>query len=170
MTGTLFVFALNMPVTVRHTDLTRRQGDAPELPPLARWLGADTLNTDLVELFPVDDLADLSLPDYLSAAYDVEAEELRKAAPRLRALGGSILLVPDEALDEPFQPGPEATEIARLPMPEADHRARLPKAQVPRKPASPPKTARPPRSGPRWIGPLIAVAFLIAAGLIWSLT
>lgn len=167
----LQVFALNMPVSVRHTNLTRQQGLGPELPPLAEWLRAPDLNLQLVELFPVKDLEELSLPDYLAAAYDIAPEALREAGPRLRALGGTVLLVPSRALSAAATPGPEATEIARLPLPQASHDAVLPKAQIPRRdtpPAPQPAPAAP--GGARWRTVLVVVALAVAALAVLSLS
>lgn len=166
----LQIFALNMPVTVRHTNLTRQQGLGPELPPLAEWLRTPELNLQKIELFPIKDLDDLSLPDYLSAAYDIAPEDLREAAPRLRALGGTVLLVPSAALSEAANPGPEATEIARLPLPEARHDAVLPKADIPRSPSATPveeKSSKPLGTVSRTI--LVVVALVIAALVVLSL-
>ena len=82
---TLYVFALNTPVSVTLTELTRARGETAGLPPLGDWLGLTALDTDRVELFPVADLGDMPLSGYLSTAYDAEIDGPRHAA---RCAGG----------------------------------------------------------------------------------
>jgi aspartate carbamoyltransferase catalytic subunit len=57
---TLHIFAINGESDLRHTNLTRAQGLSPDLPALEEWLGVDTLLTDLIEVFPIEDLGDMS--------------------------------------------------------------------------------------------------------------
>jgi hypothetical protein len=130
VTVVLHVLALNLPLEMRHTHLTRQQGETPDLPDLATWLGVGTLQTDQIELFPVADLAGLSLSAYVMAAFDVDEAALEEAVKRLDVLEGSVLLVPSSAVDAEPSPGAEATLIASLPMAEPDHSADLPPADV----------------------------------------
>ena len=120
MTAVLHVLALNLPLEIRHTHLTRQQDETPDLPDLAAWLGVGTLQTDQIELFPVADMA----------AFDVDEAALEEAVKRLDVLEGSVLLVPSSAVDALPSPGAEATLIASLPMAEPDHSADLPPADV----------------------------------------
>jgi len=166
----LHIFALNRDVTARHTNLTRAQGDTADLPPLADWIGADSLATDRIELFPVEDLGDLDLSAYVGAAFDLEDGPLATAASRLNAIGGAVLLAPDSAVDGALVPGPEATLIASLPMAVADHDADLPKAVVTPSPASTPE----PQIAPEPLRPAIVLwvllTILVVAGVSWWLT
>jgi len=128
---TLHVFALNTDdPDLRHTNLTRALGERPELPPLAEWLGLESLNTSEIELFPVKDLGDMSLSDYISAAFSPDPDIPAATRQKLDALDGSVLLVPDSAFAIAPTPGPEATAIATLPLARPDHSADLPAAEV----------------------------------------
>lgn len=162
---TLYVFALNTPVSVTLTDLSRARGEAVGLPPLAAWLGLEALDTDRVEMFPIDDLGELPLSSYLATAHD--ADPTGQSA-RLDALEGSVLLVPERAVTGTPAPGPEATLVATLPTAAADHQARLAPAAIPDteqkpEPADPAMPARP-------LGWIIAVALALAALILWVVT
>lgn len=126
---TLHIFALNSESDLRHTHLTRARGETVHLPPLADWLGV-AVDTGEVELFPLKDLDDMSLSDYVTAAFAPEAEMARADRARMDALDGSVLLVPDTALGGAAKPGAALTLIASLPLAQADHRASLPRAEV----------------------------------------
>ena len=146
---TLHVFALNTPVAVSHTNLTRQNGEAPDLPPLAAWLGVDALDTDQVELFPLENLGTMSLSDYIQLAFAPEESIPAEVRLRLDALSGAVLLVPDSAIAGDPIPGAEATHIADIVLAEADHSATLPKADAaptprPSLPQEPPRESVPP--------------------------
>lgn len=126
----LHIFALNEPVTVSHTHLTRQKGEAPELPPLADWLGVTKIDTDEIELFLIKELSDMALSDYIALAFAPEDTLPRDAQTRLDALEGAVLLAPDTALPAPAKPGPQATLIASLPLARADNSASLPNAST----------------------------------------
>lgn len=126
---TLHVLALTTDADLRHTHLTRAQGDGADLPDLAGWLGVDTLDTDEIEVFPVKDLGDLSLSDYVSMAFALEAIR-RQDRARMDALEGTVLLVPDTAIPAPPEPGANATLVTSLPLTKPDHDAVLPKAAL----------------------------------------
>lgn len=125
----LHVFALTIDTDLRHTHLTRAQGESVDLPDLADWLGVATLDTDEIEVFPVKDLGDLSLGDYVDLAFAPEAID-RQDRARMDALEGTVLLVPDTALSAPPAPGPNAAPVATLPLSQPDHDAALPKAAI----------------------------------------
>lgn len=162
---TLFVFALNTPVTVTLTDLSRAQGLATDLPPLAAWLGLEGLDTDRIELFPINDLGELTLSQYLTMAHTAE---IGSHTARLDALDGSVLLVPDRAVTGTPTPGPEATLIATLPTAKADHSADLEKAVIPLKPTSEPEAKpKPPMGAMPWIA---GAGLILAALILWWLT
>jgi hypothetical protein len=163
MSDTLHIFAVNAETDMRHTHLTRTRGEERELPPLTEWLGAE-VDTAEIELFPVGDLGDMSLSEYVTMAFGPESIA-PQAARRMDALKGHVLLVPESALSEEPAPGREATLIATLPLAAADHDASLPKADVtpmPRPDADPlPEPRR--RGSVIWLlGAVIALALLIA--------
>ena len=128
MSERLHVFAMNTETGLRHTHLTRAQGEAPALPPLADWLGT-AVETDEIELFPIRDLGDMMLSDYITMAFAPEALDSDDAR-RMNALLGDVLLVPERALGAPPRPGAALTLIASLPLARADHKATLPKASM----------------------------------------
>ena len=128
MSDTLHILAVNAKTEVRHTHLTRARGEVPVLPPLTEWLGAE-VDEGEVELFPVRDLGDMALSDYVTMAFAPESIP-PEAARRMDALKGHVLLVPERALSEEPAPGKEATLIASLPLAGADHGGSLPKADV----------------------------------------
>lgn len=129
----LHVFALNTDLDLRHTHLTRARGEVADLPPLADWLGV-TVDPDEVELFPVRDLDNMTLSDYVTAAFAPESEIARGDRARIDALAGSVLLVPDRALGDAAggapKPGAALTLVASLPLAQADHVATLPRVDV----------------------------------------
>ncbi|MBF9030701.1 hypothetical protein HKCCE3408_09895 [Rhodobacterales bacterium HKCCE3408] len=166
----LLVFALpEAPPDLRHTDLTRQRGEAPDLPPLHEWIGVDGIDTDKIELFPVDDVASMGLGTYLSTAYDVDADALAEAGPRIDSVKGSVLIVPEDALTGRPDPGADATLVASLPLPNARHIAAMPKADVgPQAPA--PGPSGPPASRPRGVPLIVLAGLALAAILLWVLT
>ena len=103
MSERLHVFAMNTETGLRHTHLTRAQGEAPALPPLADWLGT-AVETDEIELFPIRDLGDMMLSDYITMAFAPEALDSDDAR-RMNALLGDVLLVPERALGGAAQAG-----------------------------------------------------------------
>ncbi len=127
---TLHIFAVNGESELRHTNLTRAQGLAPDLPPLEAWLGLDVLSTDQIEIFPVEDLGDMTLTDYVVMAFDPVPPPAPDVRARLDALEGSVFLVPDTAMKGAPKPGAMLSSIATLPLAQADHSAELPKADV----------------------------------------
>lgn len=166
MTDRLFVFAITAKGDLRHTHLTRAQGMAAALPPLNDWLGA-TVDTDAIELFPVKDLGDLTLSNYIQLAFAAETIPPRDAQ-RIDAIRGSVLLVPDYALSHDPIPVSQVALIARLPLHGADHRAQLPKADL-APPARPRVTTQMPKAATRdsFLWGLAAV--LAALAFIWLL-
>ena len=166
MSGTLHVFAVNAETQVRHTHLTRANGEAPALPPLTAWLGAE-VDTDEIELFPVGDLGEMSLSEYVTMAFAPEGIPPR-TAQRMDALTGHVLLVPDPALGAAPAPGPEATPVASLALAAADHGSSLPKADMTPPPRRGPDRAAwtPPPGAVVWvIGAVIALALLLAVAV-----
>jgi hypothetical protein len=157
----LHIFALNTATDISHTNLTRQKGEAPELPPLADWLGTASLDTDAIELFPVEELGDMALSDYIGLAFAPTAMP-REVQTRLDALEGSVLLVPDDALPGPASPGANATLIASLPLTAPDHDATLPKADVTPTPRPLPPTPEHESSPPIALFALIGMAILAA--------
>lgn len=170
MTNTLHVFALNEPLSVSHTNLTRQNGEVPSLPPLADWLGVEALDTDQIEVFPLEELGTMALSDYIGLAFAPEADIPSGTITKLDALDGAVLLIPDTALNTSANPGPQATAIASIALAKADNSARLPKAQVtpiPSKaPAQPEPEAPPPIALYALVGMAILALIIVFVG--WS--
>ena len=160
MTDTLYVFTLTAAPDLRHTHLTRAQGVAPDLPPLTDWLGAE-VDTAEIELFPVSDLGDMALADYITMAFAPEAIPAQ-AVRKINAVKGHVLLVPERALSEEPAPGKQATLIASLPLARADHAATLPKADIAPMPRPAPAPGPAPEPGGSLIWVLAALALLLA--------
>ncbi|MEO1307625.1 MAG: hypothetical protein AAFV38_06760 [Pseudomonadota bacterium] len=149
---------------VTHTELTRRKGEAPDLPPLERWLGTG-VDTDRVELFPVADLQPMSLGDYLVSAHDVVPEAVLQDEP-LHAIEGHVLLVPEDALYGTPSPGPELQLVAVFGLIEPDNAVRpLPPADVAPQSITPPQSDIPRMSDARMSG-MVALAALVVLGLL----
>jgi hypothetical protein len=168
MSGTdLHVFAVNGASDLRRTHLTRVEGAAPDLPPLSEWLGVGRVDTDRIEIFPVSDLGDTRLADYVAMAFEPAEPIDADTRARLNALQGSVLIVPDAALDGPPEPGGAVTPIATLPLAQPDHRADLPRAEARQAPPPPQPEAEPAakRSGPR-ISQTMKFAIFIAIFLL----
>jgi hypothetical protein len=128
MTERLYIFALNADVDVRHTHLTRAKGEVADLPPLTEWLGAEVDEAE-IELFPVRDLGDMTLSEYVRLAFAPEAVASQDTR-RMDGLKGTVLLVPEHALSEEPAPGPEAKLIASVLLAQPRHDGDLPKADV----------------------------------------
>ena len=160
----LHIFAVNAQTEARHTFLSRSNGEASDLPDLAGWLSLRQggLNTDEIELFPVSDLAGLSLTDYIRTAFDPKEAGLSTAAPRLNALDGHVLLIPDAALAGNWTEGPNLTQVASLPLPVADHSAAAltPAPQEVTPPQPEPTPPPPPRRST--FMPAVITAFFLA--------
>lgn len=139
MEGTLHIFALNEPLTVSHTNLTRQSGETPLLPPLASWLGVDNLNTDQIEVFPLEDLGTMTLSDYIRLAFGPETDIPSGIVTKLDALSGAVLLIPGTALSTPAKPGPQATSIASIALAQPNNSATLLKASVAPSPVNAPQ-------------------------------
>ncbi|QXT40340.1 hypothetical protein [Gymnodinialimonas ceratoperidinii] len=157
----LHIFALNESIDLSHTHLTRQKGEAVVLPPLSDWLGVESIDTDEIELFPVSDLGDMTLSDYIQLAFTPEAPIPAATAARLNTLDGGVLMVPDNAMTGTPAPGPQATEIASIALARADHDAELPKARVTPMPTPAPEPQRE-KSPPIALIALIAMAVIAA--------
>jgi hypothetical protein len=162
MTDTLHILAVNAKTEVRHTHLTRARGEAPVLPPLTEWLGAEVDEAE-VELFPVTDLGEMALSDYVTMAFAPESIPAQDAR-RMNALKGHVLLVPERALSEEPAPGAALTLIASLPLARPDHGGNLPKAEVtpPPPPAAPVADEPRRRGGATWVvGAVLLLLILV---------
>lgn len=158
----LVILAVNEDLgELRHTNLTRLRGEAPDLPALAEWLGTE-VDTSAIELFPVRDVASMGLSAYLREAFSVSEAELSEISPALAQLDGHVLLIPESALTGTLSLGPELSLIGAPAVDAVDHVARdLPKADV--GPQSPPPT-KPPMSQARVSG-MVALAALLFLGV-----
>jgi hypothetical protein len=58
-------------------------------------LASTRVLTDLIEVFPIEDLGDMSLTDYVVMAFDPVPPPGPDDRARLDALEGSVLLVPE---------------------------------------------------------------------------
>jgi len=90
--GVVRVFTVDLPED-EIDSFNRRNGNWP----LQRALGAETLDSDHVELFAVSDLAGLGLSGYLEEGHGVAEETLSDLRGRLDALTGHVLTVPSRA-------------------------------------------------------------------------
>lgn len=61
--------------------------------PLKEALGAQSLNADYIELFPVSDLKGVGLAGYMAEGLGIDETEIAADRTRLDALGGHVLLV-----------------------------------------------------------------------------
>ncbi|GGO59316.1 hypothetical protein SAMN05444398_10977 [Roseovarius pacificus] len=73
----------------------RRNGNWP----LQQALGAEALNPDHVELFPLSDLDELGLSGYLEQGHGIPVAELAGMRARLDGLAGHVLIVTSRAFD-----------------------------------------------------------------------
>ncbi|MEJ6392787.1 hypothetical protein V8J82_05930 [Gymnodinialimonas sp. 2305UL16-5] len=126
----LHVFAVNEPVSVSHTNLTRQKGETPALPPLTEWLGIDALDTDAIEIFLLSDLGGMALSDYIQLAFTPETGIPAEERARLDALEGAVLLVPETAMQGTTRPNAKLTLVATIALAEPDNNANLPKATL----------------------------------------
>jgi hypothetical protein len=165
MSERLHVFVVNAALDLCHTHYSRPKGTpAPDLPPLADWLGTE-VDTDEIELFTLKDIGDLRLSDYVDMAFAPE-DIPSDAARRINALEGSVLLVPDRAMTGTPTPGPALTLIASLHLAKPDHSAALPKADVTHATIAPTPSAPPAqrRGSLPWLMLALGLALLI---LLW---
>lgn len=86
---------------LRQTFLTGLDADAEKPDPAAfhALLGNADLNTDYIEIFPVNDIAELRLSGYLTQALDVRSEAIAPDRARLDALQGNVLLLLSSAFE-----------------------------------------------------------------------
>lgn len=168
MASHLQVFAVNAPLDIRHTYLSRSTGQEVKLPNLAGWLGLRQggLNTDEIELFPLQDLADMPLSGYVATAFDISDDPLGQTAARLNALGGHVLLVPDAAIAGQVTTGAELTLIASLPMARADHSAQALQPTPPDPIAQPEPAPKPVPAPPKQNYSAALIAFVLAFVLV----
>jgi hypothetical protein len=81
--GQLRLFAVNL----------TNPSDTPTAQTLCDLLGANDLDPTYVELVQISDLDEMSLPQYLSQGYDIDAETLAPDRTRLAALSGYVLII-----------------------------------------------------------------------------
>ena len=171
MSGSLPIFSLQGPPDLRYTHLTRLEGEAPDLPPLAQWLGLEALDTDQIELFPISDLGAMSLSVYLQSAFDPEPAALEASAPYIDAAQGSVLIIPEAAMTGTLAPNNSIERIAGLPLLRADHSADLPKADLSTPAATPEALPDQPAPTLRRIFMVVLAALLsLLLVLVWYLT
>jgi len=170
MTRTLHIYALNRPSELRHTHLTRAQGARPDLPPLAGWLGVGDLDTSEIEIFPVSDLGDMGLSDYVATAFATREDIPPATRAQIDALSGSVLLVPDLAMTGTPHPGADLILMATLPLAQPDNSMDMDPVPVNRiaAPPAPDEMDENGRSGPGgvvWIV-LAVVVIVVLLGIL----
>ena len=133
-------------------------------------LGAQSLDSDFTEVFPVSDLEGLGLVQYLIQGNGVAPETLEADRAKLAALDGWVLLVFSHAfggVEQRLAPAPELTLIGSYPEEGTDW-GPVPIESASAKPFSGP-TAAGPQSGtpraPRWLTYGLLLAALLLFGL-----
>ncbi|RVV98351.1 hypothetical protein EKE94_05345 [Mesobaculum littorinae] len=96
---TVRVFALDMPADgiARFRDRREDTDDPAAAWPLRHALGADHLDPDAVEAFPISDLEGLGLSGYLTEGHGIAAQDVLAARDRLDAVTGAVVLLPSRA-------------------------------------------------------------------------
>lgn len=89
--GLIRVFALSLP----EAEAKALKADTPQVGahPVERALGAQTLVTKHVEVFPIADLGDMSLPDYLTEGAGAARPPIDTDRAKLTALEGWVMIV-----------------------------------------------------------------------------
>jgi len=98
--GVIRLFAIDLPldeIKAFNTKTNRDDGDAHW--PLKDALGAQYLDEDFVEVFPVSDLEGLGLSGYLMQGNDVTSDQIDPMRGQLDQLKGHVLLVFSSAFD-----------------------------------------------------------------------
>lgn len=159
----LHVFAVNDigDATLPHqTHLGRLTTPATDTITLAKFLGLETVEGSLSEVFAVADIASIGLRSYLSQAHDIALDTLSHDRAKLDALQGDVLTIPGRAFGPngaTLRPSPQLTHIGSYATAQADTAPRaLPKATT----TAPLK--RPPATGPR-LKPGLAVGIVLIA-------
>ena len=81
---------------------------------LGQLLGGEGLDENYVELVRISDLGDLSLPDYLTQGYDIDADTLRADRARLAALDGFVLIILSLAFRDRAMTLPQMPELTLI--------------------------------------------------------
>lgn len=163
----LHVVALNDQLEESTTFLSRQAGDpVPDTAGLAEALGLPALDASHLELFPVKDLGDMRLSDYIQEAFAPAGPVDADTRARLNAIDGHVMLLLEEAIPPgaSIQAGPRARLIASMPLEQPDHSADLPKANSASPPPEPTPLSRPEpsrRNSLRWLLALLAIGALI---------
>ncbi|WP_227267628.1 hypothetical protein [Roseobacter weihaiensis] len=89
--GLIRVFALSLPEAEAKALKTDRAPNGGH--PVERALGAEKLVTKHVEVFPISDLGDMSLPDYLTEGAGAAVPPIDSDRAKLMALEGWVMIV-----------------------------------------------------------------------------
>lgn len=92
--GLVWVFAVDLE-GAEAANFNRRNGEWPA----QKALGADTLDPEHVEVFPVDDLEGVGLAGYLEDGLGVPEDQLDDMRARLDAQKGWVMVVTSKAFD-----------------------------------------------------------------------
>ena len=99
-TGTVRLFHLDLPPEAIERYTT--QAGTGEYP-LQYGLGAERLRPAFVDVVAIRDLGDMSLSAYLAEAYQLAGADFREMRPRIDALKGHVVVLPNQAFDHVTQ-------------------------------------------------------------------
>jgi len=161
--GRVWVFAVDLDPD-QLDSFKRRNGSWP----LREALGAEVLDPDDVEVFPVSDLQGLGLSSYLEQGHGIAAADLEGLRERLDAQKGAVMVLTSRALrdrEQTLSPRAPLRLLASL----SEERAPVSFEPLPSEAATgtvASATAAPaPRGGQGRLGALILVAVVILAVL-----
>ncbi|MFO6465803.1 hypothetical protein ACK8OR_15525 [Jannaschia sp. KMU-145] len=110
------------PLRLAHQTYLSQLTDPPaDALPLETALGA-SVDATYAEVFAIDDIAPMTLRDYLAQAHDIPADALSADAARLDALSGDVVVLAPRAVDgvATLTPRPELTHIGSYSTAQAD--------------------------------------------------
>ena len=93
--GVVRLFAVDLPPeqieAFAEPDYEANADDPPW--PLKDALGAEHLDADFIELFPIGDLKGVGLPGYMTEGLGIAEKDVKADRARLEAMGGHVLIV-----------------------------------------------------------------------------
>lgn len=170
--GVLRLFSLSMTEDEAQALLqVPEDEDAPH--PLKTALGAETLDTEFVEVFPISNLEGLGLAGYLHEGNDVPREALKPDAAKLAKLGGWVLIAHSSAFRDAAQtlrPVPELTLVGAYPQEGTDWRATENVTSEAAKPyTAPPETVKKRPSDAAMSGRIATVVLILLGLFTWAI-
>ena len=92
--GLIRLFTVDLPQTgLKAFAEPGREGDDDHPSPLQQALGAQSLDMELVELFPVSNLEGVGLPGYMIEGLGIAEADVEQDRARLEAIKGPVLIV-----------------------------------------------------------------------------